>query len=271
MWTTKLFPQNCHSILSHTRDQIKSILWLNLHNGQITSSQFGSICHCRSTTDNTNIIRQLMGYQKMVGMPRQIRWGVEKESEARQCYIMTMTQQCKVAVSIAPSGLTLTPEHCYLGATSDGIITHTQSPSAGVLEIKCPVSVSGESVSELPPIEIAKYHPNFYLDSKDGAVQLKTTSNFYYQVQGEMPIKGCTWAHFVVWTAAKTDNIFIQEISLMSSYGLRKYYQLSFYLNALVPEILTRRLQKELFFYWHYCSGLNACLIWFHTIIIVQM
>ena len=72
-------------IESHTRDQIKSILWLTLYNGRITSSQFGSICHHQSTTDNTNIIRQLMGYQKMVGIPRQIRWGTEKESEARQC------------------------------------------------------------------------------------------------------------------------------------------------------------------------------------------
>ena len=121
-------------IESHTRHQIKSILWLNLHNGRITSSQFGSICHRRSTTDNTNIIRQLMGYQKMVGMPRQIGCGIEKESEARQCYIMTK-QQCKVVVSVAPSGLILAPEHCYLVATSNGIIMHTQRPSAGVLEI----------------------------------------------------------------------------------------------------------------------------------------
>ena len=55
-------------IESHTHDQIKSILWRNLHNGRITSSQLKTICHRQSTTD-TNIIRQLMGYQKMVGMP----------------------------------------------------------------------------------------------------------------------------------------------------------------------------------------------------------
>ena len=168
-------------IRSHTWDQIKTSLnfvlyniiktslWLNLHNGQITSFQIGTICHRRSTTDNTNIIR--MGYQKMVGMPRQIRWGVEKESEARQCYI-----HCDDEGAVQSGGVcstirlnTLAPEHCYLGATSDGIIMHAQRPSAGVLEIKCTVSVSDESVSELSPIEIAKYHPNFYLESKDGA------------------------------------------------------------------------------------------------------
>ena len=106
------------------------------------------------------------------------------------------------------------------------------------------------NISELSPIEIAKYHPNFYLESKDGAVQLKTTSNYYYQVQGEMAIKGCTWAHFVVWTAAKTDNIFIQEIMFDEQLWSEEILPTlkTFYLNALVPEILTRRLQKELFF-----------------------
>ena len=96
-------------IESHICDQIKPLLWLNLHNGQITSSQFGTICHRQCTTDNTNIIRQLMGYQKMVCMARQIKWGIEKDSEARQCYIMTMKEQCKV--SVAPSGLTLVSDH----------------------------------------------------------------------------------------------------------------------------------------------------------------
>ncbi len=106
------------------------------------------------------------------------------------------------------------------------------------------------NISELSPIEIAKYHPNFYLESKDGAVQLKTTSNYYYQVQGEMAIKGCTWAHFVVWTAAKTDNIFIQEIMFDEQLWSEEILPTlkTFYLNAIVPEIRTRRLQKELFF-----------------------
>ena len=83
------------------------------------------------------------------------------------CYIMTAKQQCKVVVSVTPSGLTLAPGHCYLGAISNGIITDTQRPSAGVLEIKCPVSVSGESVSGLSLIEIAKCHPYFYCTTEN--------------------------------------------------------------------------------------------------------
>ena len=191
-----------------------------------------------------------MGYQKMAGMPTQIRWG---ETEGGQTMLHRDNEgavESGGAVSLTPSGLTLAPEHCYLGTTSDGIITHTQRPSAGVLEMKCPVTVSGESVSELSLIEIAKYHPNFYLESKDGAVQLKTTSNYYYQVQGEMATKGCTYAHFVVWTAAKTDNIFIPEIKFDEQLWSEEILPTlkTFYPNALVPEILLHRLQKELFF-----------------------
>ncbi len=64
-----------------------------------------------------------------------------------------------------------------------------------------------------------------------------------------MAIKGCTWAHFVVWTAAKTDNIFIQEIKFDDQLWSEEILLTlkTFHLNALVPEKLTCRSQKELF------------------------
>ena len=51
-------------------------------------------------------------------------------------------------------------------------------------------------------------------------------------VQGGMAIKKCSWAHFVVWTAADANNIFIEEI-------------LSDQDTVLVPEILTRNIQQS--------------------------
>ena len=49
---------------------------------------------------------------------------------------------------------------------------------------------------------------------------------------------------------AKTDNISIQEIKFDEQLWSEEILPTlkTFYLNALVPEILTRRLQKELFF-----------------------
>ena len=86
MWTIKLFPLSQY-IEAHIRDQIKSLLWLNLHNGLITSSQFETICHHRSTTDNTNIIRQLMGYQKMA---RQMCTHIQSDQHLTNIIIITV-------------------------------------------------------------------------------------------------------------------------------------------------------------------------------------
>lgn len=71
----------------------------------------------------------------------------------------------------------------------------------------------------------------------------------YYQVH--RPCNVCEWAHFVVWTAQKTDYILAKKSSLISDEWLWSEDILptlkTFYLQVLVPEVLTCRLQKELF------------------------
>ena len=84
--------------------------------------------------------------------------------------------------------------------------------------------------------------------TEDGKVRLKRTSPYYMQVQGEMAIKNYTWAHFVVWTAADVNNLYIEEIcfdqDLWENRMLPKLQ--SVYSTVLVPEILTRNIQQTL-------------------------
>ena len=47
---------------SNTRDQSACVLLPNLHNKYITSSNFGKVIHRCDSTDNTSIIKQMMGY-----------------------------------------------------------------------------------------------------------------------------------------------------------------------------------------------------------------
>ena len=214
-------------------------LWHDLHNGRITSSKFGQIVHRRETTDTRSIVGQLMGYDSSPSSLPQLQWGIQSEPVALACY----TQYMGSKVTVKPSGLTLMPSHSYLGASADGIITHADRPSnPGVLEIKCPFSVHGESVRTMPPLDIAKRYPSFHLD-RDG--HLKKEHNYYYQVQGEMAVKGCKWAHFTTWTHATNNNIVVEEIKfdaeLWHSTILPKLQQ--FYVDTLAPEILLRKLQ----------------------------
>ena len=179
-----------------TVTQRQCSLWRDLHNGRITSSNFGQIVHRRETAISSSIVRQLMGYASAPSSLPQLQWGIENEPLALESYIQYMGHK----ITVKPSGLTLMPSHSYLGASADGIIAHADRPSnPGVLEIKCPFSVHGESVRTMTPLDIAKRYPAFYLNS-DGC--LKKEHNYYYQVQGEMAVKGCKWAHFTTWTNA---------------------------------------------------------------------
>ena len=219
--------------------QSKSPLWQDLRNGRITSSRFGQIIHRRETTDAASIVTQIMGYKtpQSSSLP-QLQWGLEKEPEAIKSYVNYM--QGKVIV--IPSGLTLIPEHSYLGATADGLIEHSERPgNPGVLEIKCPYSVKGVTVHKMSPLAIVSNYPNFHItDSEDH--HLYKEHNYYYQVQGEMAIKGCNWAHFVTWTEA---GLHVEKIKfdkeLWKAFIFPKLQE--FYINILVPEILLRKVQ----------------------------
>ena len=78
---------------------------------------------------------------------------------------------------------------------------------------------------------------------------MKRTSHYFYQVQGEMAIKKCKWAHFVVWTAAPVNNIFVEEIAFDENAWTNCILPklVTFYSEVLVPEILTWKVQKSVF------------------------
>ena len=234
-------------IEQNTKGQSECQLWKMLHNGRITSSVVGEIMHRRDSTNASGILRRIMGYTQMTGMPSAIRWGKEKESVARDAYIAKMRNQGHKDLHCQMTGLTLLPYHSYLGASSDGVIlNHRYHREKGVLEIKCPYSIEKNPIYNLPLIEIARaFSQQFFLEEieSQNRLKLKRSSNYYYQVQAEMAIMGCKWCHFVVWTEV---DIFVEEIAfderLWSDIVFPKLQ--SFYLNILVPEILTRSVQQ---------------------------
>ena len=130
-----------------------------------------------------------------------MKWGQDNEGRARELYI---AQQAAggLTVSVRHTGLTLSPEMPFLGASSDGVVTVQDGncSSTGCLEIKCAFSIEGESVVHLTPKEIAeKYGTKFYMHAtgKDGQLCLDPEHNYYVQVQGEMAIMGYEWCDFV--------------------------------------------------------------------------
>ena len=119
--------------------------------------------------------------------------------------------------------LTVYKQHPFLAASSDGHISDPTAKSPnGVLEIKCAFSVAGTSVMHMSPTEIAESFPSFYLESSANGIHLKQSSKHYSQIQGEMVIKESQSCDFVVWTAAKNDNLFIERVPFDSNFGKTK-------------------------------------------------
>lgn len=94
-----------------------------------------------------------------------------------------------LGITVEPSGLTLMPEFHFIGASSDGQVCNT------VIEIKCPSRGKEMTVNEL--IDSGYEH---LTRCSDGSIELKESSPYFCQIQGEMAIKKCSMCHFVVWT-----------------------------------------------------------------------
>ncbi len=131
-----------------------------------------------------------------------------------------------LGVEVKPTGLSLLPDHHYIAASADGIV------DSCVLEIKCPYTGADKTVEELVDGGYSHIYRN-----DNGSWQLKKTSHYYFQVQGEMAIKGCNVCHFVVWTimdmvivTVEFDAHFWKNILLPS---LKQYF-----LTAVKPRLI---------------------------------
>lgn len=143
-------------------------------------------------------------------MPASVQWGIDHEDTARVKYSM-MKQVLGDSFRIDPTGLMLCSTHTFLGASSDGRVT--EENSTGVLEIKCPYSIKGTLVNamEIPDI-LAMEDKSFCLENTSEGPKLKSSHKYYAQVQGEMALMSAPWCDFVVWTAAKSNNICVDRV-----------------------------------------------------------
>ena len=126
------------------------------------------------------------------------RWGCQHEDTARSAYCETLVQEMHTeggVVKIFDSGLHLSPDYPYLGATPDGLISCTCC-GEGVLEIKCPYCSKEQSIQESAQLK------SFCLSVVDdsGNMRLERSHSYYYQVQLQMALTHRSFCHLVIWT-----------------------------------------------------------------------
>ena len=83
-------------------------------------------------------------------------------------------------------GLFINIEQLWLAATPDGIVEDPSEPTTrrdGLLEIKCPYSAKHKS-----PTDACRELNRFCCTLINNEVTLKTTHNYYFQIQGQLAI-----------------------------------------------------------------------------------
>lgn len=238
-----LTESECEMVEQLTRGQGKSIVWQDERKTRLTASNFGEVMSLKSQTAPEGPIKRFF-YSSIRN--KYMTWGIKHEPAARRKYVLTMKKTIP-DITVTESGLCVKGDVPYLGASPDGIINYTANgqTETGVLEIKCPAS---DKWKILPPIDCAK-DADFYceINPTTNMCKLKVHHKYYYQVQGQMALTGKKWCDFVVWTLA---GISIERIAFNEECWSGMFIKLKdFYLNAVLPELFSRRVQRGLKLY----------------------
>ena len=117
------------------------------------------------------------------------RWGCAHEQDAIIAYInVTKSQHSNVRVQ--KTGLFLSPERPYIGASPDGIMQCDCCDKKVIVEVKCP-SCDKSGLAR---------QKHSCLERVDDKWKLQRNHSYYFQVQAQMNVCDIENADFVVWS-----------------------------------------------------------------------
>ena len=117
-----------------TRDQANSRLWFRMRTGRITASKFKSACHTDPSCPSHSLIMGICHPEMARFNTEATKWGCQHERAAREAYSCFQKERHK-NFTVSDSGLFVSTEHPYLGASPDGLVT-CECCGAGACEIK---------------------------------------------------------------------------------------------------------------------------------------
>ena len=174
-----------------TRGQSNCQEWKDERKFRFTASNFGLIRDRKR--NHETLVKNLRNPKPFTS--RYTNHGLKYEAialEQYQKYMMSIRRP----VQIFKSGLVISPDSPYLGASPDAkVIDPGCSKPFGLAEVKCP-----ETKYLVTPLDACSDN-SFYLEEVNGMQKLKRNHKYYAQVQGLMGVTGAKWCDFVVYTS----------------------------------------------------------------------
>ncbi len=161
--------------------------------------------------------------------PVAIKYGTEKEDEAKTCYCRIMKKQ-HIKFGFSESGLVVSPDHGWVGASPDGI-RECYCCEDTLVEFKCPYTGR-----DMDPKSA------FLLDTVGGAINkagfpyIRKNHIHYFQVQTGMAVCGLKQCDFVVFTNM---GIFLAKVEFDEEFWKSTISTVKlFYTKKIIPALL---------------------------------
>ena len=215
-----------------THNQSQSNKWFKLRSGRITASRLHAVLHTNSSKPSQSLIKQLCYPEAFKFTSKATCWGCEHEKTAQELYVKSMSS-CHENFQIRDSGVVISSDYPYLGASPDGIVS-CSCCGIGVNEIKCPYCKRDNSINE------AVEDKKFCVQSVSGKLALDRNHAYYYQMQQQLQIckevLDCQYGDFVVWTEKE---IFIERILPDNKFWEDNIPRLDYFFETcILPEII---------------------------------
>lgn len=163
----------------------------------MTASRVGEICKFTAKRDQEKYAQSLICNKEIVSTA--LEWGKSMETTAIEAY------EGKTGKRVERCGLYVSVQYPFIGASPDGLIEDNK-----ILEVKCPYSIKDELIGA---------NNYSHLEHVSQHLQLKETSNYYYQIQTQLLVTGRDSCDLFIWTNVdeKIINVnrndsFIQDI-----------------------------------------------------------
>ena len=191
---TSITEADIAAVDASTTAQSSCVEWMRQRHARITASNFYRVCTHMATkltkpdTQPKSLINSIMGYSPPFTTAA-TKHGISMEAHAKLAYSKHQKRCHKRFVS-SNCGLKILFETQFIAASPD-LLVSCACHGDGLCEIKCPYSIreTSPSADNLP-----------YLHSVNGDVKLRTNSNYFFQIQGQMGVTGRKYCDFFVYT-----------------------------------------------------------------------
>jgi hypothetical protein len=223
-------------ITDTTQDQYFE--WKQERKKRLTASNFKSVVDRNPSIKVAPLVRRLL-YDSFKGNAY-TRHGLAEEDATLQEYVLKKAGEgCNVVVQ--KSGLVISRDHPFLGATPDGVVTDMSSGDVGLIEVK--------NVLKNKPLSIkqaAETLKALCLQLEGGTLSLKRSHAYYLQCQGQLNVMKLPWLDFIVRRTRPhefhMERIF-RDTRLWNDDMILKLTD--FYQKALLPELAMPRYGKS--------------------------